>query len=75
MKFTEVLKNIISEDVRSELFLKKFTQPTKDKKSGKTISPVLTVDELFELIKNDPTSRVPEDAGSIKDVKKTGGNV
>jgi hypothetical protein len=75
MKFTEVLKNIISEDVRSELFLKKFTQPTKDKKSGKTISPVLTVDELFELIKNDPTSRVPEDAGSIKDVKKTGGYV
>jgi len=75
MKFTEVLKNIISEDVRSELFLKKFTQPTKDKKSGKTISPVLTVDELFELIKNDPTSRVPEDAESIKDVKKTGGNV
>ena len=75
MKFTEVLKNIISEDVRSELFIKKFTQPTKDKKTGKKINPVLTVEELFELIKNDPTSRVPEDAQSIEDVKKTGGYV
>lgn len=75
MKFTEVLKNIISEDVRSELFIKKFTQPTKDKKTGKKINPVLTVEELFELIKNDPTSRFPEDAQSIEDVKKTGGYV
>lgn len=75
MKFTEVLKNIISEDVRSELFIKKFTQPTKDKKTGEKINPVLTTNELFELIKNDPTSRVPEDAQSIEDVKKTGGYV
>ena len=75
MKFTEVLKNIISEDVRSELFIKKFTQPTKNKKTGEKINPVLTTNELFELIKNDPTSRVPEDAQSIEDVKKTGGYV
>jgi hypothetical protein len=75
MKFTEVLKNIISEDVRSELFIKKFTQPTKDKKTGQKINPVLTVEELFELIKNDPTSRIPEGAQSIEDVKKTGGYV
>lgn len=75
MKFTEVLKNIISEDVRSELFIKKFTQPTKNKKTGEKVNPVLTVEELFELIKNDPTSRVPEDAQSIEDVKKTGGYV
>lgn len=75
MKFTEVLKNIISEDVRSELFIKKFTQPTKDKKTGEKINPVLTTNELFELIKNDPTSRIPEDAQSIEDVKKTGGYV
>jgi len=30
MKFTEMLKTIINEDVRSELFLKKFTEPTVD---------------------------------------------
>lgn len=75
MKFTEVLKNIINEDVRSELFIKKFTQPTKNKITGEKINPVLTTDELFNLIKNDPTSRVPEDAQSIEDVKKTGGYV
>jgi hypothetical protein len=75
MKFTEVLKDIISEDVRSELFLKKFTEPTKDKKTGQKVNPVLTADELFELIKNDPTSRVPEGATGVQDVKKTGGYV
>ena len=75
MKFTEVLKDIISEDVRSELFLKKFTEPTKDKKTGQKVNPVLTANELFELIKNDPTSRVPEGATGVQDVKKTGGYV
>ena len=75
MKFTDVLKNIITEDVRSELFLKKFTEPTKDKKTGKTINPVLTPNELLTLIVNDPTSRTEENATSFKDVKKTGGYV
>jgi hypothetical protein len=75
MKFTEVLKNIINEDVRSELFIKKFTQPTKNKKTGEKVNSILTIDELFDLIKNDPTSRVPEDAQGIQDVSKTGGYV
>lgn len=75
MKFTEVLKNIISEDVRAELFIKKFTEPTVDKKTGKKANPVLTKEELLTLIKNDPTSRVGDDATSIEEVKKTGGYV
>jgi hypothetical protein len=75
MKFTEVLKNIITEDVRSELFLKKFTEPTKDKKTGKTVNPVLTKNELLTLILNDPTSRAEENAEDFGQVKKTGGYV
>ena len=75
MKFTEVLKNIISEDVRSELFLKKFTEPTKDKKTGKTVNPVLSKDELLTLILNDPTSRAEENATTFDQIKKTGGYV
>lgn len=75
MKFTEVLKNIISEDVRSELFLKKFTEPTKDKKTGKTVNPVLSKDELLTLIINDPTSRAEENATTFDQIKKTGGYV
>lgn len=75
MKFTEVLKTIISEDVRSELFLKKFTEPTVDKKTGKKVFPVLTPDELLTLIANDPTSRVEENPENFNQVKKTGGYV
>ena len=75
MKFTEVLKNIINEDVRSELFLKKFTEPTKDKKTGKTVNPVLSKDELLTLILNDPTSRAEENATTFDQIKKTGGYV
>jgi len=75
MKFTEMLKTIISEDVRSELFLKKFTEPTVDKKTGKKVAPVLTPDELLTLIVNDPTSRADEGATSFNQVKKTGGYV
>lgn len=75
MKFTEVLKTIISEDVRSELFLKKFTEPTIDKKTGKKVNPVLTPDELLTLIANDPTSRVEENPENLNQVKKTGGYV
>jgi hypothetical protein len=75
MKFTEVLKTIISEDVRSELFLKKFTEPTVDKKTGKKVFPVLTPDELLILIANDPTSRVEENPENFDQVKKTGGYV
>ena len=75
MKFTEMLKTIISEDVRSELFLKKFTEPTVDKKTGKKVAPVLTPDELLTLIVNDPTSRAEEGATSFNQVKKTGGYV
>ena len=75
MKFTEMLKTIISEDVRSELFLKKFTEPTVDKKTGKKVAPVLTPEELLTLIVNDPTSRADEGATSFNQVKKTGGYV
>ena len=75
MKFTEVLKNIINEDVRSELFLKKFTEPTKDKKTGKAVNPVLSKDELLTLILNDPTSRAEENATTFDQIKKTGGYV
>lgn len=75
MKFTDMLKTIISEDVRSELFLKKFTEPTVDKKTNKKINPVLTPQELLVLIANDPTSRVQEDPKDFNDVKKTGGYV
>jgi len=75
MKFTEMLKTIINEDVRSELFLKKFTEPTVDKKTGKKVAPVLTPDELLTLIVNDPTSRADEGATSFNQVKKTGGYV
>lgn len=75
MKFTEMLKTIISEDVRSELFLKKFTEPTVDKKTGKKVAPVLTPKELLTLIVNDPTSRADEGATSFNQVKKTGGYV
>lgn len=75
MKFTEVLKNIISEDVRAELFIKKFTEPTVDKKTNKKMNPVITKDELLTLIKNDPTSRVDDAATSMEEVKKTGGYV
>ncbi len=75
MKFTEMLKTIISEDVRSELFLKKFTEPTVDKKTGKKIPAVLTPKELLTLIDNDPTSRVEENPENFNQVKKTGGYV
>lgn len=75
MKFTEVLKNIINEDVRSELFLKKFTEPTKDKKTGKIVNPVLSKNELLTLILNDPTSRAEENATTFDQIKKTGGYV
>jgi len=75
MKFTEMLKTIINEDVRSELFLKKFTEPTVDKKTGKKIRPVLTPNELLILIANDPTSRVEENPENFNQVKKTGGYV
>ncbi len=75
MKFTEMLKTIINEDVRSELFLKKFTEPTVDKKTGKKINPVLTPNELLILIANDPTSRVEENPENFNQVKKTGGYV
>ena len=75
MKFTEMLKTIINEDVRSELFLKKFTEPTVDKKTGKKVAPVLTPEELLTLIVNDPTSRAEEGATSFNQVKKTGGYV
>lgn len=75
MKFTEVLKNIINEDVRSELFLKKFTEPTKDKKTGKAINPVLSKNELLALVLNDPTSRAEENATTFDQIKKTGGYV
>ncbi len=75
MKFTEMLKTIISEDVRSELFLKKFTEPTVDKKTGKKIPAVLTSKELLTLIDNDPTSRVEENPENFNQVKKTGGYV
>ena len=75
MKFTEMLKTIINEDVRSELFLKKFTEPTVDKKTGKKVAPVLTPEELLTLIVNDPTSRADEGATSFNQVKKTGGYV
>jgi hypothetical protein len=70
-----MLKTIISEDVRSELFLKKFTEPTVDKKTGKKVAPVLTPEELLTLIVNDPTSRADEGATSFNQVKKTGGYV
>ncbi len=70
-----MLKTIISEDVRSELFLKKFTEPTVDKKTGKKVAPVLTPKELLTLIVNDPTSRAEEGATSFDQVKKTGGYV
>jgi hypothetical protein len=70
-----MLKTIINEDVRSELFLKKFTEPTVDKKTGKKVAPVLTPDELLTLIVNDPTSRADEGATSFNQVKKTGGYV
>lgn len=75
MKFTEMLKTIINEDVRSELFLKKFTEPTVDKKTGKKINPVLTPNELLTLIANDPTSRAEENPENFNQVKKTGGYV
>jgi hypothetical protein len=75
MKFTEMLKTIINEDVRSELFMKKFTEPTVDKKTGKKINPVLTPNELLTLIANDPTSRVEENPENFNQVKKTGGYV
>ena len=70
-----MLKTIINEDVRSELFLKKFTEPTVDKKTGKKINPVLTPNELLILIANDPTSRVEENPENFNQVKKTGGYV
>ena len=70
-----MLKTIINEDVRSELFLKKFTEPTVDKKTGKKVAPVLTPEELLTLIVNDPTSRADEGATSFNQVKKTGGYV
>lgn len=75
MKFTEMLKTIVNEDVRSELFLKKFTEPTIDKKTNKKVAPVLKPEELLLLISNDPTSRVEDDVETFNDVKKTGGYV
>ena len=67
MKFSSLLKNIIVENSRLEFLVKKFTEPRE--KKGKKLPPILKKEELFELIKADPTSSSSE-SGDIKKVGK-----
>jgi Leucine-rich repeat (LRR) protein len=57
MKFTSLLKTIISEQSRFEILLNALTKPNEDK-SGVKIKPRLTKKEFIELVKADPTTRL-----------------
>ena len=57
MKFTSLLKTIISEQSRFEILLNALTKPNEDKSGVKT-KPRLTKKEFIELVKADPTTRL-----------------
>jgi hypothetical protein len=57
MKFTSLLKTIISEQSRFEVLLNALTKPSEDKGGVKT-KPRLTKREFIELVKADPTTRL-----------------
>ena len=68
LQFTDILTNIILEQSREEVLLKKFTQP---KKKGK--KPLMSKDEFYMLVKADPTTRVDSDGEDDEsEVKKVG---
>ena len=56
MKFTPILKNLISENSRFEILFDTLTKPTKNKQGVKQ-SPKLSEKEFFELVYADPTTR------------------
>ena len=57
MKFTSLLKTIISEQSRFEILLNALTKPSEDRSGVKT-KPRLTKKEFIELVKADPTTRL-----------------
>lgn len=56
MKFTKVLKNIIVEN-RVQILLKNLTEPVIGK-DGKKQPPKLTIEEFFNIVQADPTTRM-----------------
>ena len=65
MKFNNIVKELVLEQGRYEILLKTYTTP---KKSGdKTVPAKMTKEELFELVKADPTTRADENT-----IKKAG---
>jgi len=66
MKFNSLIKNLIMEQGRYEILLKTYTQ--KKKKKDKIIPPVMSVEELDQLVLADPTTR--QDDGTIKKAGK-----
>ena len=72
MKFTSLLKSVILEQSRFELFFDANVKPSVDKKGNKQ-KPKLTKKEYIELVKADPTTRlnnVDIDTADYKDLVK-----
>jgi hypothetical protein len=67
MKFTSLLKNLITENSRFEILFDTLTKPTKTKEGVKT-APKLSEREFFELVYADPTTRTNNI--SIEDLSK-----
>jgi hypothetical protein len=74
MKFTSLLKSIITEQSRFEVLYNALTK-SADNKEGKKTKPKLTKKEFFSLVQADPTTRLnnveletasPEDLGKVK---------
>ena len=57
MKFTSLLRNIISEQSRFEVLFNTLTKPAKDK-NGVITKPKLNKREFIELVKADPTTKL-----------------
>jgi len=60
MKFNNLLKSLIVESGRYEILIDTLTKPKKNKE-GKTIKPLLSKEELDEIVKGDPTTRRQND--------------
>ncbi len=57
MKFTPILRTIITEQTRVEVLYNALTEPRKDKE-GKKLKPLLTKDEFVTLVGADPNTKL-----------------
>ena len=70
LDFTDILSDIILEQSREEVLLKKFTQPRK--KKGKILPAIMDKEVFYTLVKADPTTRLVDTDDSENSVQKVG---